>query len=163
MLKRIGREGVSIHEQALSLIWMNVTSDSNIRFGHLNSIPVDPAVLTRGAVASHEAPDVGLPELPADGPAVIASGAVVVVLEEEPAVTVLENWSAVQPPVSLSELSLEIRILFCCSVEKSDFQRATQGRHGSSCNLQGRVRAPFINRRTVGSELPIVQWRFFAW
>ena len=142
---------------------MNVTSDSNIRFGHLNSIPVDPAVLTRGAVASHEAPEVGLPELPPDGPAVIASGTVVVVLEEEPSVAVLENWSSVQPPVSLSELSLEIRILFCCSVEKSHFQRATQGRHGPPCNLQGRVRAPFIDRRQVGSELPFVQGRFLTW
>ena len=110
MFKRIRRK-------ALSLILMNVTSDGDLCSGHRNSIPVDPAVFCRGAVASHEAPEVGFPELPADGPAVIASDAVVVVvLEEEPAVTVLEHWSAVQPPVSTSELSLEIRILFCCSV-----------------------------------------------
>ena len=120
MFKRIRRK-------ALSLSLMNVTRDGDLCFGHRNSIPVDPAVLTRGAVASHEAPEVGFPELPADGPAIIAGGAeVVVVLEEEPAVTVLENWSAVQPPVSLSELSLKIRILFCCSVEESHFQRVTQ-------------------------------------
>ena len=157
MFKRIRRK-------ALSLSLMNVTRDGDLCFGHRNSIPVDPAVLTRGAVASHEAPEVGFPELPADGPAIIAGGAeVVVVLEEEPAVTVLENWSAVQPPVSACELSLEIRILFRSIVEEGHCQCVTQGRHGSSCNLQAWVQVPFGERGQKCSRLPIFQWWFFTW
>ena len=94
---------------------------------------------------SHEAPEVGFTDLPSDGPAIIASGAVVIVLEQEPTVAVLENWSSVQPPVGASELSLEVRILLCSSVEKVHLECVTQRRHGPSRDLQAWVRAPLVN------------------
>ena len=125
---------------------MNITRNDNRCFDHFDSIPVRPAVFLGGAVAGHEASEVGFTNLPSDSPAIIASRAVVIVLEEEPAVAVLENWSAVQPPVSASELSLEVRILLCSSVEEVNLESTTQRRHGSSSDLQAWVRAPLVDR-----------------
>lgn len=149
--------------EALSLSWMNITCNDNRCFDHFDSIPVRPAIFLGGAVAGHEAPEVGFTDLPSDSPAVITSDAVVIVLEEEPAVAVLENWSSVQPPVSAGELPLEVRILLSSSVEEVHLECATQRRHGSSSDLQAWVRAPLVNGGQSGSEFPIVHWRFFTW